>query len=71
MTLNGIVVSSRDTSAVIYNRKQFVLVTHLNGSLPTGSKVKVGGRWYEKHYLRHDFTDGYVDAFRAEAVVVR
>lgn len=69
MTINGTVLRTYGSKAVIYNRKRLVLVTGISEmELSPGNIVTVEGTYYTLHYLRHDFVDGYINAFDAEYI---
>lgn len=60
--INKLIVSKKPYS--------YILVTYeeQQPQLCVGSRVKVKGKWYEKHYLKHDFTVGTVMAIDASSI---
>ena len=71
MTINGTVIRTYGNNAVIYNMEHLILVTNIPEQITPGNHIRAVGDWYEKHYLRHDFTDGYTKAFRVESVAIK
>lgn len=71
MVIKGTVEKVGNNKLIVSKKPySYVLVT-FEEQLPqlcVGNRVKIKGEWYEKHYLKRDFTIGTVMAVSASSI---
>lgn len=72
MVIKGTVEKVGNNKLIVSKKPySYVLVTFYEEQLPqlcVGTRVKIKGEWYEKHYLKRDFTIGTVMAVSASSI---